>query len=300
MNEQKLTVGSSITESYRFLAGHMSHFFRLIYGPLILWLLVMVTEKILFIEHNIQINSIYFLNIITAAFAIVWYRQFLLGADNASYRQLFKSGFSGGPLSIKTVGRVLVRIIVVSLALLIPTLILSTGMMAYYHGQGVPFSERFIQELAIKSTLVVMLIFSPIFVRLSLYTAGFALGRGSLSFQDVWRRTRGYTVTLWWLTIRAFLPLSIYSYILTWFLGAVTKELSVNYILSTLLIESLAGFMTFLMLAIVVAANAEAFRILIGVRDGDVPHRNDGQRPEKRLQKESRPENRKILPQQAE
>ena len=119
-----------------------------------------------------------------------------------------------------------------------------------------------------------MLVFSPILIRLSLYAAGFALGRTSLRMQDIWKRTRGYTVTLWWVTLRAFLPLSIYSYILTLFLDVMSEKLSINYIVSTIIIETLAGFLTFMILAIVVAANAEAFRILIGVRDGDVPHRD--------------------------
>ncbi len=299
MSEQKFTVGSSITESYRFLADHMPHFFRLIYGPLILWVLVMVTKQILLVEHDIHINSVYFLNVITAAFAIVWYRQFLLGSDYASYRLLIKKGFSNSPLSFKRVSRALLRILVVSLVLLVPTLILSFSMMVYFHGQGVPLSEAFIQELAFKSTLIIMLVFSPILIRLSLYAAGFALGRASLRIQDVWKRTRGYTVTLWWVTLRAFLPLSIYSYILTWFLDIMSEKLSINYIVSTIIIESLAGFLTFMILAIVVAANAEAFRILIGVREGDVPHRDDLKKNEAMHPGTNRRQGSKDIPQKA-
>ncbi len=279
MDTKRLTVGASITESYRFLAGHLPHFFRLIYGPLILWVVVTLARQILHNEYDIQINSIYFLNIITAAFAVVWYRQFLLGSDKASYRLLLKSGFNGNPVSLMRFGRAILRIIVIALALLVPTLLLSISMMIYYQGQGVYFTESFIQDLAIKSTLVVMLVFSPIFVRLSLYTAGFALGRTSLSFGQVWKQTRGYTVTLWWVAIRGFLPLSIYSYVITWLLGRLTEKLALDYIVATLLIETLTGFLTFMVLAIVVAANAEAFRILIGVRDGDAPHRSDAGLP---------------------
>jgi len=299
VSEQQLTVKSSITESYRFLADHMPHFLRLIYGPLILWVLVMITEQVLLIEYSININSIYVLNVITAAFAIIWYRQFLLGSDDASYRLLIKKGFNNSPLTLKRFGRALIRILVVSLALLIPTLMLSLSMMAYYHGQGVPFSEDFIQELAFKSTLVILLIFSPILIRLSLYTAGLALGRTSLSFQDVWKRTRGYTVTLWWVTLRAFLPLSIYSYILTWFLDVVSKKLSIHYVVSTLIIESLAGFLTFMILAIVVAANAEIFRVLIGVRDGDAPHRDSMKQNEIMHPENNRRQGHERAPQQA-
>ncbi|MBL4801775.1 MAG: hypothetical protein JKY45_07755 [Emcibacter sp.] len=275
MNEPKITVGASITESYRFLAEHMPHFFRLIYGPLFLWVLVKIAEQILITEYDIQIKNNYMLHLFTAAFAIVWYRQFLLGADHATYRQMLKNGFSGKQFTLKRFGRMVIRITIITLALLVPTLIISMSIMVYYLGQGVHFSESVIQELAVKSTFIVMVVFSPILVRLSLYTAGFALGRTSLSFRQVWQQTRGYTATLWWVAIRGFLPLGLYSYTTTWLLTQVMERLSVHYILSTFLIESLTGFLTFLMLAIVVAANAEAFRILVGVRDGDVPHRKD-------------------------
>ncbi len=246
-----------------------------------MWVLVKLTEQILINEYNIQINGKNFLHLFTAAFAIVWYRQFLLGADFASYRSLLKNGFTGNKFTLKRIGRAVIRIAMITLALLVPTLMVSIGMMIYYQGQGIQLSESGLQELAMKSTFIVMMIFSPILVRLSLYTAGFALGRTSLSFTQVWKQTRGYTVTLWWVAIRGFLPLSIYSYILTWFLHEVTSKLSVNYIISTILIETLAGFLTFMMLAIVVAANAEAFRVLIGIRDGDTPHREDAGLPRK-------------------
>lgn len=299
MSEHKITVGSSITESYRFLAGHMPHFFRLIYGPLILWVLVKLTEQILIKEHNIQMNGNNILHLFTAAFAIVWYRQFLLGADYASYRLMLKKGFTGNQFTLKRFGRAILRITVITLALLVPTLIISMSMMIYYHGQGVLFSEDVIRQMATKSTFIVMVIFSPILVRLSLFTAGFALGRTSLSFKQVWKRTQGYTATLWWVAIRGFLPLSIYSYCLTWFLHIIMERWSVHYIISTILIETLAGFLTFMMLAIVVAANAEAFRILIGVRDGDTPHREDTGLPRENTKREEIEESydKKIIPQ---
>lgn len=262
------------------------------YGPLLLWVLVKVTEQILIREYQIQIQGTYILHLFTAAFAIVWYRQFLLGADHATYRQVVKHGFSGQRFTLKRFGHILLRITVITLALLIPTLIISISMMVYYQGQGVHFSDEIIQSLAIKSTFFVMVMFSPILVRLSLYTAGFALGRTSLSFWQVWRQTRGYTATLWWVTLRGFLPLSIYSYCLTWFLTQATERMAVHYILSTVLIEMLAGFLTFIMLAIVVAANAEAFRILIGVRDGDTPHREDAGGPRQERRKEVREHSR--------
>ncbi|PCI32898.1 MAG: hypothetical protein COB54_05785 [Alphaproteobacteria bacterium] len=253
----------------------MPHFFRLIYGPLILWVLVKVTEQVLNREYDIAFNGKNILHLFTAGFAIVWYRQFLLGSDYASYRLMIKKGFTGKQFTLKRFGRAVIRITVITLALLVPAMIISIGIMLYYSSQGVIFTEDIIQQLATKTTFIVMLLFSPIMVRLSLYTAGFALGRTSLGFRQVWTQTRGYTATLWWMTIRGFLPLTIYSYILTWFLHRIMQEMAVHYILSTVLIESLTAFLTFMMLAIVVAANAEAFRILIGTRDGDTPHRDD-------------------------
>jgi len=211
-------------------------------------------------------NSLYARSFITAGFAIAWYQQYLLGESRTSYLSLLRKGFSGTQFSWSRFGRTLLRIIVISLALLLPTLILSIGMMAYYSSQGIIFSEDLIQELAMTSTFTVMLIFSPILVRMSLYTAGFALGRTSMNFKQVWNNTRGYTVTLWWVALRGFLPLSIYSYVITLLLRNLTDKLDMHYILSTILIEMIAGYLTFMMLAIVVAANAEAFRLLIGVR----------------------------------
>ncbi len=291
MQKEKLTAGSSITESYRFLANHMDHFFRLIYGPLIIWVMVKLSEQILAREYNIQINGTTFLHLFTATFAIIWYRQFLLGADKARYRLLFNRGLIGSRFTVKRFFRAVFRIMAITVALLVPTLIISIGMMIYYQSQGLLFSESIIQEMAMKSTIIVMLIFSPILVRLSLFTAGLALGRSSLGFRQIWKHTGGYTVTLWWVTLRGFLPLSIYSLVLTWFLHGVAEKFSVHYIISTLLIETLAGFLTFYMLAIVVAANAEAFRVLIGTREGDGPHREDAGPPRVERRKRKRRNN---------
>ncbi|MCF6195229.1 MAG: hypothetical protein L3J50_00895 [Emcibacter sp.] len=278
MSNQKISVGASISESYKFLMGHMPHFFRLIYGPLILWVSVKLGEQILAREYGIQINGNNILHLFTAAFAIVWYRQFLLGADYASYRLMLKKGFSGSHFTLQRAWRAAVRITVITLVLLVPTLLVSMGMMIYFAQQGVQFSDELIQDLAIKSTFIVMVIFSPILVRLSLYTAGFALGRTSLSFKQLWQQTRGYTATLWLVAIRGFLSLSLYNYCLTWFLNIAMARMAAHYIISTIVVETLAAFLTFMMLAIVVAANAEAFRVLIGVRQGDAPHRTDSGR----------------------
>ncbi|MCF8473321.1 MAG: hypothetical protein K9G26_01385 [Emcibacter sp.] len=274
MIRRKFTVNHSITGSYSFFIHHLPHFFRLIYGPLIGWVVTKVMAEIMLHRYNIQINSSYIIPLFTSAFAIVWYRQFLLGTQFASYRLLLKKGFSDQPFDWNRLWRTGVRIIAISMALLVPTLIISISMMLYYQSKGIFISEHTIQELAIKSTFVVMLIFSPIFVRLSLYTAGFALGRTSLSFMDIWRRTRGYTVTLWWVALRGFLPLSIYSYIITQLLEKLAGRISAHYIISTIFIETLAGFLTFMMLAVVVAANAEAFRVLVGVRSDDRSHKD--------------------------
>lgn len=279
MSELKLSVGGSITESYRFFAGHLPHFFRLMYGPLLLWVVIKVVDRVLREEQIAAFDSSYLLHVVTAAFAIAWYRQFLLGAEHTSYWGLVKKGFSGRRFTFRSFGRTLLRILVVSLALLVPTLIISISMMLYLQGQGTALSADLINELAVKSTLVVMMIFSPIFARLSLFTAGLALGRSSLGFWEVWKKTRGYTVTLWWVALRGFLPLSIYSYVITWLLWELADAVAAPYLPATIFIEGIAGLLTFMMLAILVAANAEAFRILIGVREGDAPHREDAGKP---------------------
>jgi len=275
VQSSELKVEASIKESYKFLTSHLRHFIRLSLGPLVGWVLVKLAEEILKTEYQIEFDSVYILSFISAAFAIVWYRQFLMGTKYASYSQLVKQGFRGDGFSASRLGRFFMRIIVITLALIIPTLILSISTMLYLHSQGEVVSEAVIQDIAIKSTFVVMLVFSPALVRLSLLTAGVALGRSSMSLKEVWKRTQGYTVLLWWLSIRAFLPLTIYSYLITLFLERAAKQIELHYVWVILVVEIPAGILTFIMLAIVVAVNGEAFRHLIGVRNGDTPHRPD-------------------------
>jgi hypothetical protein len=77
-------------------------------------------------------------------------------------------------------------------------------------------NQQIIQEVALRSTTLILLLCSPIFVRLSLYGAGVALGRRRIGLRDVWKKTAGNTGTLWFLNLRAFLPTSLYSYFLIW------------------------------------------------------------------------------------
>lgn len=275
MQPSDLKIEASIKESYHFLTTHIRHFVRLSVGPLVCWLLIKLAEKILKIEYQIHFDGGYLLSFISAAFAIVWYRQFLMGTKYASYLHLLKNGFSGDGFSASRLGRFLMRVIIITLVLIIPTLILSIGTMLYLKSQGIGVSQEVIRDIAAKSTIVVMLIFSPALVRLSLFTAGLALGRHAMTMKEVWQRTQGYTVLLWWLSIRAFLPLTIYTFLFTWLLKEASKHLDLHYFWHTLVIEIPAGILTFIMLAIVVAVNGEAFRHLIGVRKGDVPHRTD-------------------------
>ncbi len=281
---EKFHVGSSISESYTFFQNHIRHFIRLSLGPLVLWLLLRLLEEYLPRAYGLSFEASYLLSLVTAAFALVWYRQFLLGAELATYGRLLKQGFTGGGFSPGRLLRSLLRVVVISLALVIPTILLSLVALFYYQSQGEAFSQNQLNEIVLKCTFVVMLLVSPFLVRLSLFTAGIALGRRSMTLRDVWDKTRGYSLALWLLTFRAFLPITIYAYVMTRLLQAITEQLDLHYVVATLVVNIPAGLLTFFMLAIVVAANAEAFRVLIGVREGDAPHRaNAGPRREAAL-----------------
>lgn len=253
----------------------MQHFLRLSCVPVILWAASRLLEKILFFEYGIIFDSNILLACITASFALVWYRQFLLGSELATYRGLFKKGFSGGNFTLARLFRSFLRIFVITLALVIPTLIISISVMVYYAFQGVILDDVAIEDLAIKATFSVMLLASPALARLSLYTVGVALGRRSMKVGDVWEKTRGTSLVLGLLVLRAFLPLAIYTKMLSWLLERIAERLEMHYVWASLLVNIPTGFLTLMMLAIVVAANAEVFRILIGFRAGDAPHRPD-------------------------
>ena len=73
--------------------------------------------------------------------------------------------------------RSIVRIAFTAIVLFVPTLMLSVGYMIYQYSQGKFLDSAAIESVAFKSTTIVLLMFSPILVRLSQYTVGVALGR---------------------------------------------------------------------------------------------------------------------------
>lgn len=275
MSSENIKVGFFIAASYDFLITHMWHFLRLSFVPMLLWAAARLLQEVLLQEYGIIFDSNILLACITASFALVWYRQFLLGSELATYRGLFKRGFSGDNFSISRLARSGFRICVITLALIIPTLIISISVMVYYNLQGVKFDQAAIRELAIQSTFGVMLMASPVLARISLYTVAVALGRRSMRLRDVWEKTKGFSLILAVLVFRAFLPLAIYTQVLSWLLENIATRLEMHYVWASLLVNIPAGFLTLMMLSIVVASNAEAFRILIGFREGDAPHRPD-------------------------
>ncbi len=123
-----------------------------------------------------------------------------------------------------------------------------------------------IQDVAFKSTTLVILLFSPILVRLSLYTVGVALGRQAMSLRDIWKRTSGSTWILWLLILRAFLPITLYTYFITWAFETISNKLAMDYVWSSLFVNVPTAFLTLMMLAIVVAVNGEAFKVMVGIR----------------------------------
>ena len=275
MSKSVFRVGSSIAESYNFFLTHLPHFFRLVAGPFILWILFKSLEKILINEYGIKFNTTYVISLFTASFALVWYRQFLLGAQHASYTRLVAQGFRGGNFSLLRLGKSLLRIGVITLALVVPTIVLSITSLLLFNGDGEPMTKKELHELVFKCTIVVMVLVSPLLVRFSLLTAGQALGRRNMKLSHVWQKTSGFTFALWMMTFRAFLPISLYAWVLSWMLKEIVANVEMHYLLAVLVVNVPASLMTFFMLAIVVAANAEAFRVLIGVREGDAPHRED-------------------------
>ncbi|MFC7048178.1 hypothetical protein [Emcibacter nanhaiensis] len=279
MSKRAFQVGSSIAESYNFFLNHLPHFFRLVTGPFILWIFFKGLEKILIHEYGIKFDTTYVVSLFTASFALVWYRQFLLGAQHASYTRLVAQGFQGGNFSLLRLGRSVLRIVVIAAALVVPTIVLSIIALLLFNGAGEPMTKKELHELVFKCTVVVMVLVSPLLVRFSLLSAATALGRRNMRLRHIWQKTSGFTFALWMMTFRAFLPISLYAWVLSWMLKEIVANVEMHYLWAVLVVNVPASLMTFFMLAIVVAANAEAFRVLIGVREGDAPHRADAGKP---------------------
>ncbi|HRW29522.1 MAG: hypothetical protein KDF58_02710 [Alphaproteobacteria bacterium] len=263
----EISINATISQSYLFFMGHFKHFLRLAIIPIIFWVLIELGCDYALHEYKMILDPTVSRAIICAAFALVWYRQFLMGEKYATYSQLFDHVVSPGVFNIDSLLRSVARIIITTAILFVPTLMLSLSFMVYQFSQGVVMDQLAIQNVAIKSTSIVILLFSPILVRLSLYTVGVALGRRSMSLREVWHKTTGRTWGLWLLIFRAFLPITLYTYFITWAFEKIARSLDINYLWSSIIINVPTAFLTFMMLSIVVAVNGEAFRILVGIRE---------------------------------
>ena len=263
----EISISKAISQSYLFFMSHFRHFIRLATIPIIIWVLVELFCEYAFHEHGLMYSSMVPRAMVSAAFALVWYRQFLLGEKYATYGQLFDHVLSPGVFNIYNLLKSVTRIVITTIILFVPTLMLSLSFMFYQYSQGVLVDDAEIQNIAFRSTSLVILLFSPVLVRLSLFTVGVAIGRQKMSIREIWKKTSGNTWVLWLLILRAFLPITLYTYFITWAFEKISNQFAMDYIWSSLFINVPTAFLTFMMLAIVVAVNGEAFRVLVGMRE---------------------------------
>lgn len=264
--ESEISISGAITGSYLFFMSHFNHFLRLAWLPLLIWVMVELACDYALNEYGLIYDSMVPRAIVSAAFALLWYRQFLMGEKYATYDQLFDHVVSPGVFNLYSLIRSIARIVITTIILFVPTLMLSISFLFYQYSQGMLMNEAAIQDAAFKSTTLVILLFSPILVRLSLYTVGVALGRRKMSLRDIWKRTSGSTWVLWLLILRAFLPITLYTYFITWAFETIARKLGMDYFWTSLFVNVPTGFLTLMMLAIVVAVNGEAFKVMVGVR----------------------------------
>jgi hypothetical protein len=265
-SDNKISINGVISQSYTFFTNNLGQFVKLAMIPTLLWICSELVNEYLSVEYSIFYNNTYIRAIISASFALIWYRQFLMGTEQATYRKLFKHVISSRSFSLDSFIKTILRVTLLTIVLVVPGLLLSISIMIYTVSQGVILDDVLIQEIALNSTAAIFLLLSPILIRLSLYSVGIALGRRNVSFREVWIKTKGYTWVLWLLTLRAFLPISLYSYCLTIGFGEMADNFELNYLLKSLFINIPAGIFTFILLAVVVAANGEAFKVIFGIR----------------------------------
>lgn len=264
--DSEISISDAISVSYLFFMSHFNHFLRLSIVPILIWVCFELGRDYARMVYNIEYDSMLPRALVSASFALVWYRQFLMGEKYATYAQLFDHVVTPGVFNLYSLLRSIARIVLTTIILFVPTLMLSVSYMFYQFSQGILMDDAAIQDVAFKSTALVILLFSPVLVRLSLYTVGIALGRRRMSLRDIWNKTSGSTWTLWLLIIRAFLPITLYTYFITWAFETISQKLSMDYLWSSAFVNVPTAFLTFMMLAIVVAVNGEAFKAMVGTR----------------------------------
>mgnify|MGYP000554306737 FL=1 len=245
---------------------HFSDFMRLSFIPIFIWVGAEFLSDYQMYYYGIQLNPTVPRAMATAAFALVWYRQFLMGAEHATYLQLIDHVLRPGVFDWSSLIYSIFRIILTSIILFVPMLLISVSLMLYKASQGILINNEVVQDIAVQSTTAIMLLLSPVLVRLSFYTVGVALGRRNMSMRSIWRGTSGYTISLWLLMLRAFLPITLYTYFISWAFEVIALRLSVDFMVMSLLVNIPSAFFTFMLLAIIVGVNGEAFKLLFGIR----------------------------------
>lgn len=266
-SDKKISVTYVMRLSYTYFIDNFPLFIKLSIVPMLLWVLINVSSEVLLNEYSIVFNHLIPRAFVSAAFALVWYRKFLLGTKHGSYVKLYDHLKTSRTINIATILRSILRIIIIAVVIFVPTLIISFAAVIYQISQGVAVTNDMLEQLVQISTFTVLLMVSPILIRFSFYSASVALGRRKTRLREVWRKTSGYTWSLWHLVIRAFLPLSLYSYALNEGFSKIAEKFELSYISASLLINIPSAFMVFMMLAIVVVANATAFKHIFGTRD---------------------------------
>ncbi|MDG1994990.1 MAG: hypothetical protein P8J14_00720 [Emcibacteraceae bacterium] len=69
--------------------------------------------------------------------------------------------------------------------------------------------------------------------------------------------------------MRAFLPFALYNYLVMGKIREAIAQYDIHYVWASLLTNIPAIFIIYFMLAIVIVANSEAFKILFGIRESE-------------------------------
>lgn len=273
IKEPNKDVEISITEivkhSYNFLTAHFSQFLKLAVGPLLVWSMSALFFDYLLFEHDIKFESAIPRICSTAAFVLIWYRYYFLGEEQATYKKLYGHMRRTSVFSIKMFFISLGRMIVTITVIVIPTLGISLYLIYNYQLQGGVVTDQLLNSIVYQSIIFVALVLSPIFVRLSFFSAAVALGRSQTTFREVWKKTAGYTWVLWHLIFRAFLPFALYNYIVMGKIRVSVAQFDIHYVWASLLTNVPAILVIYIMLAIVIVANSAAFKILFGIREAE-------------------------------
>ncbi|MDG1858829.1 MAG: hypothetical protein P8I94_06995, partial [Emcibacteraceae bacterium] len=225
----------------------------------------------LLFEHGKKYDSSIARVLCTAAFIMLWYRFTLFGKEQTSYGKLFKHMRKSSVFSSKMFFASLGRVVITTAAMIIPTMAISLFMIYHHTEAGGEITGTFLKTITQQSAFMVSLMLSPIFVRLSFFSIAVSLGRATTTFREVWSITKGYTGVLWHLIFRAFLSLALYNYFVMSGIKRMVESYELHYFWTNLLVTLPAIFLIYIMLAIVIVANSEAFKILFNITEDETP-----------------------------